>query len=131
MPIDDEALWVDLEFAQDFFAKPCFVNQREIRIFRFMGCFWVLDKISFESGDSIFAEERRGRSAPEIPEQVELMGFASIHHAINGAFDCFKQGSAGVRFAIYGHWQKFALFIDRDAAMEDEIFGTREGHASV
>src|ERR1043165_6177507 len=71
VPVDDQALnRVRVELSEDLLAEPRFVNQRKVRVLRFMIRTRRDDEIALEGGNPVLAEERRLRSAPKVPEHV-------------------------------------------------------------
>src|SRR6476660_9583623 len=72
--VDDHARGrINSEFGQDLIAKPGFVDQPKVRVFRLMVRARVGEEIALESCDAILAEQGRARAAPEIPEQVHIL----------------------------------------------------------
>src|SRR5258707_8527113 len=84
MPVDNQSLSrVDAELGEDLFTKPCLVDQAEIGVFRFEVGALVRNQTAFEGGDAVFPEEWRLRTAPEIPEQIEIFPFPGVNDAVD------------------------------------------------
>jgi hypothetical protein len=82
--VDDEASFrIHTEIAQNLPTELFLVNQLEIRVLCLHPGLFLCDEVIFEGGDFILAEKRRERSAPQIPEHIQVRAFLVPKGSIN------------------------------------------------
>src|ERR1700730_2996130 len=120
MPVDDQTVGkIDIEFAQYFPAKIAVINQMKIWILGFNARGFVVDKIIFESSELIFSKNRRERSCPQIPKEIEGASIAFAKDQANGKIKRIEKRPTRDRFSEHLEGQKISGAVHRNATVKN------------
>src|SRR5437899_12131165 len=99
----------------------------------FFARLFVFDKIIFKSGHAIFAEERRTRSGPEIPEPVNIAArrFALAKSASYDRTESVKKRAARMFGAIHGERKKVPAITNRQTAVKNDRVIAPQPHCAA
>ncbi len=99
--VDDDSLrWIHVELRQHALAKLPVVKHVKIGILGLDVRSGVVHQVVLQRGNPVLAEQRRQRSAPEIPQQITLFVRGSLEGADENPVEGIEELPAAIRLAV-------------------------------